>query len=720
MMHYLDLMSWIPFFFFVLFSLNLVKNKWKTNKAIKKKLPAGPWKLPIIGNMHQLIGSLPHHALKNLAQKHGDLMHLQLGEISAIVASSPRMAKAILKTHDVAFADRPDFLVGKIIFYDNSDIAFSPFGDYWRQMRKIATLELLSNKSVRSFSSIRKDEILQLISSIREEALKPSKKPINLAQKTFSYTNSMVCRVAFGRVFGQHRDKVIKLMKEVLLRASGFDISDILPSWKILCHLSLMKPKLEELHDEFDEILETIIQKHLENPTGRNGEFGQEDLIDVLLRIQKSGDLQFPINNTNIKAVLLDMFTGGTTTSATVVEWAMAEMMRNPDVMAKAQREIRKALPRAEKRVIEEIDIQKLSYLKLVIKETLRLHSPVPLLVPRDCKEQCEIDGYIIPPKTRVMVNVWAIGRDPKYWNDPESFQPERFENNTIDILGTDFEYLPFGGGKRICPGISFGLANVEVPLANLLYHFNWKLPDNIESSGLDMAEAYGLAGTRKNSLLLIPSPLALEEINENQRGYESRDQQWSMNLKLLITYSFNLNVQEMLQVWRWDISVLEQLPGYIRPCYRALLNVYFETAKRLARQEKANLAEYAISSMQDLAKSYCEETKWILRKDIPNYDEYMKVALPSCGYKMLPMNALMCMGKFVTQDILDWMAKTPLIITAVTLICRLMDDIANGEWGKQRGEEASAVECHMHQYNTSREDTLIELRKQVANAWKD
>ena len=128
--------------------------------------------------------------------------------------------------------------------------------------------------------------------------------------------------------------------------------------------------------------------------------------------------------------------------------------------------------------MFEADDVQELKYLKLVIRETLRLHPPLPLLIPRECREECEIDGYVIPVQTRVLVNAWAMGRDPQYWDDPESFKPERFENNPVDFAGTHFEYLPFGAGRRMCLGISFGLANVYVPLAFLLYHFNWKLPN--------------------------------------------------------------------------------------------------------------------------------------------------------------------------------------------------------------------------------------------------
>ena len=156
-----------------------------------------------------------------------------------------------------------------------------------------------------------------------------------------------------------------------------------------------------------------------------------------------------------------------------------------------------------KKTTIEETDVQDLEYLKLVVKETLRLHPPAALLLPRECREQCEIDGYIIPIKTRVIVNVWAIGRDPEYWDDPESFRPERFENSSIDFTGTHFEYLPFGAGRRMCPGISFGLANVELPLALLLYHFDWQLPNGLNSNDLDMTEAIGITASRKNNLWL-------------------------------------------------------------------------------------------------------------------------------------------------------------------------------------------------------------------------
>jgi len=182
----------------------------------------------------------------------------------------------------------------------------------------------------------------------------------------------------------------------------------------------------------------------------------------------------------------------------------MTEVMRNPRVREKAQAELRQAF--RGKEIIHESDLEQLTYLKLVIKETFRVHPPTPLLLPRECSQLTIIDGYEIPAKTKVMVNVYAVCKDPKYWVDAEMFVPERFEASSIDFKGNNFEYLPFGGGRRICPGMTFGLATIMLPLALLLYHFNWELPNKIKPENMDMAEQFGVAIGRKNELHLIPS----------------------------------------------------------------------------------------------------------------------------------------------------------------------------------------------------------------------
>ncbi|KAH0668922.1 hypothetical protein KY289_023415 [Solanum tuberosum] len=185
-------------------------------------------------------------------------------------------------------------------------------------------------------------------------------------------------------------------------------------------------------------------------------------------------------------------------------------MMRNPSVMAKAQSEVRQVFKGKKK--YDENDIEKLTYLKLVIKETLRLHTPGPLMGPRECRENTNIDGYIIPQKTRVLVNVWALARDPKYWQNPTSFIPERFENSLIDFMGNDFEFIPFGSGRRMCPGIQFALAKVGFSLAQLLYHFEWELPNGVNSKDLDMTETHGLTASKEKDLYLIATNYRINE----------------------------------------------------------------------------------------------------------------------------------------------------------------------------------------------------------------
>ncbi|KVH96761.1 premnaspirodiene oxygenase-like [Cynara cardunculus var. scolymus] len=492
------IIAFLVFLFFFLFQLVKVMKR-----SSKPKLPPGPWKLPFIGNMLSMISSeLSQEILRNLARKYGPLMHLQLGEISAIVVSSTQVANEIFK-NDVSFANRPEILLAKIVLYNSTDIGFAAYGDYWRQMRKICTLELLSTKKVQSFATIREQVARGVVDSIRES----SGFPIDLTEIIFISTNTVTSTAAFGEKY-KDQEELLRLLKEMGETASGFDVADLFPSYKILHVLTGMKPKLEKLHHKLDKILNDIINMHEENRAGlksRIGDAGEEDLVDVMLRLKVSGDLEFPITSENIKAIILDVFAAGTDTSSSTVEWAMSEMVRNPQVMAKAQAEVREVLKGKE--VVNETDFQRLNYLKLVIKETLRLHPPIPLLLPRECRERCEINGYMIPVKTKVFINAWALGRDPEFWIDAENFVPERFENSHLDFTGSSCEYIPFGAGRRICPGRTFGLANVEFLLVNLLYHFDWELPNGMEHGEVDMSVNIKTGGRKKNSLCLVPIP---------------------------------------------------------------------------------------------------------------------------------------------------------------------------------------------------------------------
>jgi cytochrome P450 len=283
---------------FILF-LSLVWLLKVCKRSKVQKLAPGPWKLPLIGNLHNLVGSLPHHALSKLARKHGPLMHLQLGEVSTLVVSSPRMANEFMKTHDLAFAQRPLFLAPKIMTYGGSDIAFSPYSDYWRQIRKVCVLELLSSKRVQSFSSLREEEVHNLIESIRSS----SGSPINFSDHISTWTTTIICRAAFGGKF-KDQDEILSLVQETIALAGGFELADLFPSHKVVHMFSGTKAKLEKIHMKVDKILENIIHEHRENQM-MSASTEQEDLVDVLLGLQKSGTLEFPITTNNIKGVIL-------------------------------------------------------------------------------------------------------------------------------------------------------------------------------------------------------------------------------------------------------------------------------------------------------------------------------------------------------------------------------------------------------------------------------
>ncbi|CAI0439731.1 unnamed protein product [Linum tenue] len=472
-------------------------------------LPPGPRKLPIIGNLHNLSGSkLPHHRLLELANAHGPLMHLQLGQLQTIVVSSAETAKQVYRTHDLTFSNRPRLLLVDIIFR-NRDLAFAPYGEYWRQLRKLCVLELLSAKRVHSFGPIREQEVSRLVDDVR--CCKRGA-AVNISAMIFSLTYRIISRAAFGKPYKELESSFVQLTMEMIEIGSGFGVADVFPSWELLLLVTGVRSRLQKLKRESDRILHSIIEEHrAAAKAGESVKEEEEDLVDhqesvsTLSRPYICQYTNLPLKTNNCDSFLQELFFAGSETSSTALEWAMSELVRDERVMKKAQDEIRAVF--GKRGEVEETGIHELNYLKMVIKESLRLHPPLPLLAPRESREQCELGGYGIPEKTKVIVNAWAIGRDPKYWSEPERFYPERFLDATsVDYKGNDFEFIPFGAGRRVCPGISFSISSVETALANLLFHFDWKLPQGMKPESLDMDKLFGATIRRKNDLHLIPT----------------------------------------------------------------------------------------------------------------------------------------------------------------------------------------------------------------------
>ncbi|XP_061962257.1 cytochrome P450 726A27-like [Populus nigra] len=465
--------------------------------------PPGPWKLPLIGNIHQLASSatMPHYLCAHWAKKYGPIMQIQIGEVPTVIISSPDAAKEVLKTQEINFAERPALLVSEIMLYNGQGMSFAKFGDHWKLMRKACIWGLFSATRKLSFRSIREEEVSNLISTIRSKA----GSPINLRELLLDLSNEIITRTSIGKKC-KNKARFLHTIEQVSKSVGGVNIVDLFPSARLVHMISNMTSSLQRLHEETDQMLEDIINERrasrVEKKAGENKIEAGDDLLDVLLNLQDDGN--FKVKTDSIKSIILEMFIGGSETSSTILEWTLAELMKNPSVMDKAQKEVRQVLGNIEN--VDESSIGNLNFLKLIIKETLRFHPPGPF-IPRVCVNSCEVHGYAIEANSKVMVSAWAIGRDPNYWIEPEKFHPERFLDISVDYKGANFEFIPFGSGRRICPGMTFGLANVELALAQLLYHFDWKLPNGVTPEALDMEEHYSSLTRRKHDLILIPVP---------------------------------------------------------------------------------------------------------------------------------------------------------------------------------------------------------------------
>ncbi|KAF8743880.1 hypothetical protein HU200_013523 [Digitaria exilis] len=502
--------------------LYLVKNPRTTTSKLP---PSPPW-LPLVGHLH-LIGDLPHRSLHALHLRYGGggrgLLLLQLGRRQTLAVSTAAAAADVFRHHDLAFSSRPHHAAAHKQTYGSRNISFAPYGDHWRRARKVAVVHLLSPRRVEASASARRAEAAALVARARRVAM--TGEFLVVRDLLYGYTNAVVTRVAFGAA-GTTAERLRQLTAHSATLVAGFQADDVLPdaAARVFRWVTGLEKKIDKKVHDWDKFLSEIMVEHKEKT--EHGQGGDGDFMDVLLKLrQEEGSDGFELTDDGIKAIAKDMIAAATDTTAVAMEWAMVELISNPRVMSKVQDEVITRVAVAgdgeqQPGNITDAELSRMGYLRAVVKETFRLHPPLPLLLPRESMSTAAVRGgrYQIPAKTTLIVNAWAIGRDPAAWGDAtEEFRPERFlaggEAEGVDPRGGggDYRLLPFGAGRRVCPGIGFALPVVELALASLLRHFDWELTGGVRPADLvDMVEAPGLSAPPRVPLVLVPKWKAL------------------------------------------------------------------------------------------------------------------------------------------------------------------------------------------------------------------
>ncbi|XP_004295902.1 PREDICTED: geraniol 8-hydroxylase-like [Fragaria vesca subsp. vesca] len=460
------------------------------------RLPPGPRGLPLVGNLLSLDPEL-HSYFAGLAHTYGPIYKLRLGTKLAVVITSPSLARQVLKDHDVIFANHDVPAAGLAATYGGSDIAWTPYGPEWRMLRKVCVLQMLSKTTLDSVHDLRRKQVLRTVGFFYGRV----GSPVNVGERTFLNTLNVVTNMLWGGTvreeaagLGREFREVISKITELLAKPN---VSDFYPGLARFDLQGVVK-QMEVIVKRFDAIFEKVIDQRLK----MEKEEGSKDFVSFLLRLKDKGDSKTVLTMTHIKALFMDMITGGTDTSSNTIEFAMSEVLNKPEVLEKIHQELEAVVGKDS--IVEESHIHKLPYLYAVMKETLRLHPVLPLLIPHCSSETCTVGGYTIPKGSRVFVNVWAIHRDPSSWENPLEFDPTRFLESKWDYSGSDFKYFPFGSGRRICAGIAMAERMVMHSLATLLHSFDWKLP---QGEKLDISEKFGMVLKKKIPLVAIPTP---------------------------------------------------------------------------------------------------------------------------------------------------------------------------------------------------------------------
>ncbi|CAL1375623.1 unnamed protein product [Linum trigynum] len=467
-------------------------------------LPPGPTGLPLVGYL-PFLGPHLHREFTALAATYGPIYSLRLGTKLCAVVSSPSLAKEIVRDMDAVFSDRDPPISALVLMYGGHDVAFSNYGPVWKKLRKVFVREMYGVASREECYGLRKQQVRN---SVKEVYKRSSGAALDFGETAFKTTANAILSMLWGGVAGNHEGfygELRELESEMLMLMGAPNVSDFIPA---LARFDLqgIEKKSKRLLSKFDEILSSAIEERL-RAVEKSGGTVRKDFLQVLLDLNRGGGSdggETYISTNQVKALLMDFMVGGTDTTSTMMEWTMAQLVKYPDAMAKVYQELNEVVGQNE--IVEESHLPKLNYLEAVIKETLRLHPALPFLVPRCPSQTCELGGYTIPKGTIVYLNAYAIHTDPQLWEDPLEFKPDRFleDDTKFDFQGNNFQFLPFGSGRRVCPAQRLAVNTIKYELATLLHSFDWKLPPETE---LELSDKFGFVIKKMNPLVLVPTP---------------------------------------------------------------------------------------------------------------------------------------------------------------------------------------------------------------------
>ncbi|KAJ1293515.1 hypothetical protein BS78_01G074100 [Paspalum vaginatum] len=471
------------------------------NKSGTLPLPPSPPRIPVLGHLH-ILGRPFHLSLARLAPRYGPVFSLRLGSRDAVVVSSAECARQCFTEHDVTFANRPAaFPMLRLIAYGGTTIGNCPYGPYWRLVRRVSVVHLLSASRVSSMVPAISAQVRAMVRRMHRAAVAASGGParVELRRRLFELNlSTLMENIARTKTTSRDAEDMadtdmsaeaqeLKEALDVIIPLLGANIWDFLPMLQWLLVVFGVKGKAAAAVSRRDAFFQRLIDAErcrleLEDGAGA-GEGEKKTMIAVLLGLQKSEPESF--TDDVIMSVLFSMFTAGTETTSATTEWVMSLLLNHPEVIKKAQAEVDASV--GNSRLLDADDVPRLGYLQSIVSEALRLYPAVPLLVPHESTADCAVGGYRVRGGTMLLVNTYAIHRDPAVWEDPDAFKPERFQ-----VAGAEEKFMmPFGMGRRKCPGEALALRTLGLVLGTLIQCFDWDIVPGADE--VDMTQGPGL-----------------------------------------------------------------------------------------------------------------------------------------------------------------------------------------------------------------------------------